>query len=48
MSKQNKELLAATIYNLSDGTQELYKAISDLTEKELEEVLNQITRRIEK
>ena len=46
MSAQNRELLRATIYNLSsDAGQELFDALAALSDEELENELNTIMSR---
>ena len=46
MSAQQKEVLKATIYNLSDGDAALYDALASMTDSELEQVLTEICSKL--
>ena len=45
MSAKNRELLKATIYNLESGNEELFFALSSMTDQEIETTLNEILRK---
>ena len=45
MSAQNKQLLIATINNLSDGSLEMFRELATLTDSELESILNEILQK---
>lgn len=44
MSYENRQLLAATIYNLSSGSADLFRELGKLTDDQLETVLNEILK----
>lgn len=46
MSAQQKEVLKATIYNLSDGDAALYAALASMTDSELEQILTDICSKL--
>ena len=46
MSAQQKEVLKATIYNLSDGDVALYAALASMTDSELEQILTDICSKL--
>lgn len=46
MSAQQKEVLKATIYNLSDGDAALYAALASMTDEQIEQVLTEICSRL--
>ena len=45
MSTQNREMLKATIYNLASGSEDLYRELAMMTDRQLEEVINEILQR---
>ena len=45
MSAQQKEMLKATIFNLSDCNIELFAALASLSDEELEQILNDLLKK---
>ena len=44
MSYENRQLLAATIYNMAAGSADLFRDLARLTDDQLENILNEILK----